>query len=233
MSIPRILGTALGGGLAWIVVAAVTGYSSEIPTVDIDTPSVPVTTTSGPVAGGTGGHPKALAALNRLDVRVEDTGHAYDRDDYPHWRVVEGRCDAAELAYKAYGEDVRTDDQCEILSGRWVSIYDGETFRSTEGMHIDHIVPLKEIHRSHTRGWTRDQRAAIANDGLNLRPVSARSNTQKGDSDPADWMPQASARCGYAIAYIGVKEKYDLSIDQDEKSAIRAGLRHCQLKGQQ
>jgi hypothetical protein len=51
--------------------------------------------------------------------------------------------------------------------------------------------------------------------------VSATSNRQKGDKDPAEWLPEREAyQCEYARAWIQVKQYYGLSVDSLEKTAL-------------
>jgi hypothetical protein len=54
-----------------------------------------------------------------------------------------------------------------------------------------------------------------------LLAVSATSNRQKGDGDPAEWLPAREAyQCEYVRAWIQVKQYYALSIDTLEKAAL-------------
>jgi hypothetical protein len=54
-----------------------------------------------------------------------------------------------------------------------------------------------------------------------LLAVSATSNRQKGDKDPAEWLPELeSYQCEYARAWIQVKQYYGLSVDSLEKAAL-------------
>lgn len=54
-----------------------------------------------------------------------------------------------------------------------------------------------------------------------LLAVSASSNRQKGDSDPAEWLPEREAyQCEYVRAWIQVKQYYGLSVDSLEKAAL-------------
>ena len=51
--------------------------------------------------------------------------------------------------------------------------------------------------------------------------MSATSNRQKGDKDPAEWLPEREAyQCEYARAWIQVKQYYGLSVDSLEKTAL-------------
>lgn len=67
--------------------------------------------------------------------------------------------------------------------------------------------------------------AAFANLCSLTRPqllaVSATSNRQKGDGDPAEWLPaREDYQCEYVRAWIQVKQYYGLSVDTLEKAAL-------------
>ncbi|MFE3179260.1 HNH endonuclease family protein [Amycolatopsis sp. NPDC059090] len=169
----------------------------------------------------------ARAALARLRVAPEDTGAHYRRADWPHWDQVAGECDARAETLKAQGTGVTTGPHCRIIGGRWTSRYDGVTVTDPGGLDIDHMVPLAEAARSGTRGWTRVQREAYANDTrLVLVAVTAKSNRAKGDQDPAKWLP-ALDRCGYVAQWVAVKAKYAMTVDPAEHDAIAGILRRC------
>ncbi|GAB1510501.1 HNH endonuclease family protein [Actinophytocola sp. KF-1] len=168
----------------------------------------------------------ALAALDGLTVAEEDTGFRYDRDQWPHWSGQGNSCNTRELALRQQGTDVRTDGECRAVDGTWVSSYDGVVIHDASEADLDHLVPLAEAARSGTRTWTRDQREAFANDLSQLVVVSATSNRQKGDQDPASWLPEQN-RCGYVIRWVLTKDKYDLTVDRDERDALRGVLTHC------
>ncbi|MEU6646071.1 HNH endonuclease family protein [Saccharomonospora sp. NPDC046836] len=179
-----------------------------------------------PETGATTDAVAALDQLASLQVRPEDTGNRYDRDDWPHWSSQGNSCNTREIALQQQGQDVRTDDECRAVAGTWLSSYDGVVMHDAGEADIDHMVPLAEAARSGSRQWTREQRAAFANDLDQLLVVTARSNRQKGDQDPATWLPEQD-RCGYAAHWVRVKAKYELSVDQAEHEALEAVLTHC------
>ena len=96
---------------------------------------------------------------------------------------------------------------------------------------IDHLVPLKEAWDSGAWRWGADERTAYANDldyVSALIAVSASSNRSKGDQDPAEWMPpRAEDSCAYATGWIGVKYRWRLAVDAQEKRALQGILRNC------
>jgi hypothetical protein len=168
----------------------------------------------------------AVTTLDGLTVAEEDTGFRYDRDQWPHWSGQGNSCNTREVALRQQGTDVVSDDECRATSGTWVSSYDGMVIHDASEADLDHLVPLAEAARSGTRKWTREQREVFANDLDQLLVVSATSNRQKGDQDPATWLPDRD-RCAYAIRWVLTKDKYDLTVDRDEVAALRGVLTHC------
>lgn len=163
--------------------------------------------------------------LSALVVAPEDTGHHYDRDQWGGWLHHGNGCDTRELILHERGSDVLRGKGCRALAGRWVSPYTGATLTDPGSIDIDHLVPLGEANRSGVRDWTPEDRAAFANDPTNLHPVESRVNRQKGDQDPARWLPDR--RCGYARQWVEVKATYGLSVDDAERAVLARVLRSC------
>jgi hypothetical protein len=188
-----------------------------------------------PVAADAGGNNRATdrvdvdavrAELAALRVAAEDTGNHYRRDDWPHWDLVAGECDARENALRTQGRDVTTGPHCTITAGRWVSPYDGVTVTSLGELDIDHMVPLAEAARSGTRAWSRADRERYANDPAVLVAVTAKANRSKGDQDPARWLPTLD-HCTYVARWITVKHSYLMTVDRAERAVITGVLNRC------
>ncbi|HVW41002.1 MAG TPA: HNH endonuclease family protein [Amycolatopsis sp.] len=176
---------------------------------------------------------QVLDQLAALQLAPEDTGNHYDRDqDWPHWdrATAAGRgCDIRDQVLQQQGHDVTTstDGKCHV-SGTWTSPYDNTTVTKTSGLQIDHVVPLKEANRSGVRGWSTTDRERFANDTRFLLAVSIRTNEQKGDQDPARWMPPNTGyRCTYVALWVQAKTAYRLTVDQAEHDALAAILGKC------
>lgn len=178
-----------------------------------------------PLAGG-------LAAL---PIAPEDTSAHYNRRDWPHWREQGDGCDTRQLVLRQQGHAVRVGANCTIIAGEWDSAYDGVIVTDPTELDIDHVVPLAEVarsgrivngHRVGPRIWSRDQRAAYANDPRVLVAVTATSNRSKGDDDPGRWLPSHD-RCHYVTWWIEIKTRYELSVDQTEHDALASVLTAC------
>jgi len=95
-------------------------------------------------------------------------------------------------------------------------------------VQIDHIVPLALAWDLGARFWTNDQRLRFANDPANLIAVAGGVNQDKGDQEPATWMPPNTAfRCQYAMQFIAVIRGYALPIDAPSAAALRDAAATC------
>ncbi|WP_241562112.1 HNH endonuclease family protein [Streptomyces hoynatensis] len=201
-------------------------------------PGSPGTSTDSPRAtGGPGatelpGLPTPEAAgdmLAGLDVAQPRPMTGYSRDRFPHWTSEEG-CTVRERVLLRDGRDVTAGEDCAPVSGRWHSPYDGADFTDPGDLDIDHVVPLANAWRSGADEWTDEQREAFANDldHPQLLAVSARSNREKGDQSPDEWLPpRAEFGCTYALAWTAVKDAYGLSVTAAEREALATLLDTC------
>jgi hypothetical protein len=154
----------------------------------------------------------------------------YSRKKFPHWGQQSGNCNTREIALERDGEDVKQDQECRAVAGKWHSVYDGKDVTSAGQVDIDHMVPLANAWRSGADKWTAARRTEFANDLTNpeLIAVSSTSNQAKGDENPAQWRPpQRNFWCTYARAWIDVKHHYTLSVTQAEKKALDEMLDTC------
>ncbi|MBK3555971.1 HNH endonuclease, partial [Streptomyces sp. MBT56] len=87
------------------------------------------------------------------------------------------------------------------------------------------MVPLAEAWDSGASAWTGARREAYANDQgahVSLVGVTARSNRQKSDQDPADWMPPSpEAQCRYVAEWVSTKLRWQLTVDDRELEALK------------
>jgi hypothetical protein len=164
----------------------------------------------------------AIASLAVAD----ESRDGYDRSLFPHWADTDkdGCNTRAEVLIEEATVPPEVDDRCRVSGGEWESYYDEVTVTEARGLDIDHMVPLAEAWDSGASEWTTDQRRAYANDldePQSLVAVTARSNRQKSDQDPATWMPPAEeARCRYITEWTAVKTRWGLSVDTEEKAKL-------------
>ena len=105
----------------------------------------------------------------------------------------------------------------------------GISFRFLQDMDIEHIVARSEAHDSGLCSQP-DQWSVFASDPLNLTVGGEHVNrTLKRDKDAADWLPDINV-CWYVKTVIAVKQKYHLSVDDDERIALQEAEVNCERR---
>jgi Protein of unknown function (DUF1524) len=191
--------------------------------------------------GAKGGQVPANAgkALKKLEVSPPGSMAGYDREDFPHWSdaqefgwdVSDSACDVREAALIRDGEAVEVGEGCDVESGRWLDPYTTRTYTDPLDIDIDHLVPLANAYRSGASEWDEAERERYANDPNNLLSVEDNANQEKGDKGPEAWKPPNRAIwCSYARRWVSVKADYALTINPQEKAALRQMLATCEKR---
>ena len=94
-------------------------------------------------------------------------------------------------------------------------------------VQIDHIVPLGAAWARGARDWPQSRRERFANDPANLLATSAAANESKSDQGPAEWLPRAAFRCAYAVKWVAVSTRYELTVTPADKSSLTVLLSRC------
>ena len=184
------------------------------------------TTTTAPAAN------TALSLLATIRIAPEYTA-GYDRELFPHWKDLDGDgCDAREnVLIRDSSIKVIVGTGCKVITGKWVSPYDGGTWTNPSDIDIDHVVALNEAWQSGAYAWTTQQRTNYANDLSDARTLMAVTdsvNQAKSDKDPAEWLPPlASYRCTYLSSWVAVKARWSLAMDPTEYSVVKSGIVAC------
>ncbi|MET9347560.1 HNH endonuclease family protein [Streptomyces termitum] len=185
--------------------------------------------------------PNAAQVLNLADavglVPVADESRAgYTRDKFKHWNsgldATDGCNTRAEVLQAEAVESPAVAAGCKLSGGLWVSYYDGQEVNDPSKLDIDHMVPLAEAWDSGASSWDAKRREAYANDqdaAASLVAVTARTNRQKADQDPATWMPPApDAQCRYIGEWTATKLRWSLAADQAEADALKVYAEACE-----
>lgn len=120
----------------------------------------------------------------------------YLRDNYKHWIDADTDCQKtrdevliaeADPAVPLVFEARQDNKQCKVISGRWTDPYTGLVFTEAKKLDVDHMVPLKNAHRSGAWEWTFKRREDYSNDLANsehLIAVDASANRSKSWKGP-------------------------------------------------
>ena len=160
---------------------------------------------------------------------------AYDRDSWRHWVDDDGDCQDARqevlIAESRSPVSFKSSRDCEVASGTWVGPYTGVEFTAPSDLDIDHMVPLANAHRSGAWAWDAAKKRAYANDlsyAGHLIATKASANRSKGARGPEDWRPALQRNwCTYAVDWITVKVRWDLSATARELGALQQMLATC------
>jgi len=121
---------------------------------------------------------------------------------------------------------------CWIEDGRWRDWYGpGRSLIAAGAVQLDHVVPLAQAWQAGAHRWPARRRRALDNDlssPLTLTAVSAVVNEAKGASPPDVWLPpDRRSHCRYAITWIAIKHRWELSITDAEPRAFAGLLERC------
>jgi hypothetical protein len=193
------------------------GSSSEDGSSTGNTPGgqPPVTNTS-----------EKLALLDSLTV-AEAQEVNYERSEWRHW--IGSPCDTRKEILKAQGTEVTTDPtSCKVTGGKWTDPYSLEAFTDASKLDIDHVIPLGYAARHGGNAWSAELKEQFANDRMHLLAVSASENRGKSDKGPSAYMPpNRDFACSYGTIWVTTASKYQLSITDDDKFALRDALQKC------
>lgn len=184
----------------------------------------------------------ALQRLEALPIKGKAPMTGYDRSQFgPAWKDVDRNgCDTRNDILR---RDLRATELkpgtkgCVVASGTLDDPYTGKQIDFVRGpqsakVQIDHVVALGNVWVSGGQRLNPEQKAAIANDPLNLLAVDGPANMQKSDKDASGWLPKNKAfRCSYVARQIAVKGKYGLSVTPAEKRAMARVLGSCPGQG--
>ena len=216
-----------------IVVAVQVGLVSQRTPQVIARADVPI------VAPGT----DVLAGISEIPVRIH--GHDYRRaafgDSWTDDSTAPGGhngCDTRndildrDLVDKTYVATKRCPNA--VATGTLYDPYTNEVIHFTRGnqvgasVQIDHLVPLALAWDLGARDWTDQMRTRFANDPANLIAVQGQANQDKGDEQPADWMPPNHAFwCQYAVQFAAVLRGYGLPVDAPSAPVLRDAAATC------
>ncbi len=130
---------------------------------------------------------------------------------------------------------------CRTSKGLWIDPYtyksaneltkENGKFGISNDLDVDHVVPLKNAHRSggwSWPSWKKEEYANYLEDKNHLLAVSASENRIKGAKGPEDYMPPAkNYHCGYLKTWIKIKMNWNLMMSQREAEFIQTKLKSC------
>lgn len=156
----------------------------------------------------------------------------YSRSQFGYgWKDTDKDCQDARtealIAQSVGTIHYKTDKNCEVVRGKWISPFSSEIIYIASTIDIDHVVPLKFAWIYGAEKWTKDKRIQFANDPANLLSVEASLNRQKGAKGIGEWLPPKN-QCQYILRFERISKKYKLEIPNDKKQQyLSIKNKHC------
>ena len=159
----------------------------------------------------------------------------YDRDDWRHWTDEDDDCQNTRhevlIAESQGAVTYKSDRQCQVDGGQWFGAFTATTVKEPSKLDVDHLVPLAIAHQSGGWAWTDEKKEQYANSldhPDHLIAVTAGANRSKGAKGPDEWRPPNEPYwCEYAVAWIRVKQTWELTATPAEVEALQDMLATC------
>lgn len=123
---------------------------------------------------------------------------------------------------------VKNENPCIVETGTWYDPYTDQWTYSAKDLQVDHMLPLKHSYITGGATWGTVKRCLFANslaDSQHLIPVNGRSNAQKGDRGPDQYLPENSRYvCTYLRDWLRIKLIWGLVILPAEGQAIEQAI---------
>ena len=180
--------------------------------------------------------PTSTATVLRVTVSaIPATLPDYDRHDWKQWTDADRDCQDARnevlIAESRTAVAYRTDRKCRVTTGEWLAPYSNTIVTDPGRLDVDHMVPLGNAHDSGAWQWSANRRAQYANyleDPQHLIAVTASANRSKGARGPDQWKPEDRTYwCQYAVDWITIKSTWELTVTQQEHTALVQMLNTC------
>jgi len=103
-------------------------------------------------------------------------------------------------------------------------------FAGAGSSRVPFVVPLREAWESGANSWSAARRSSFARSagarsaGIGL---SVETNAERGDRDPAQWLPTPAKRCVYVAKWIAVKKTWSLTVDPAEAALLGRLVATC------
>lgn len=234
IALALISGTAAANAVEATPTTSATASPEPMATIMGEPISTPVVIAVPPVKAGKVS--PVIAVLNKLAVKGRAPKTGYDRALFGDGWGNLGGCDLRNYVLKRDLTKItwRSGESCIVATGFLKDPYTAKTINFTRGVstslkvQIDHVVAVSDAWQKGAQQWSASKRVQFYNDPLNLLAVDGPTNSAKGDSDAASWLPPNKAyRCAYVARQVAVKSKYGLWVTSAEKSTIAGILAAC------
>lgn len=138
------------------------------------------------------------------------------------WLDTDGDCQNTEtetlIAHTSGLIQWASPDACDIASGQWRSWASNQSVPMSSVLVVMVVVP-KNAQESGAQDWSMEDKLVFMNDPENLIILDTASAKLRGSYGPDRWVPHQAYWCEYATRWRSVKERYGLSLSEEENGA--------------
>jgi hypothetical protein len=177
-----------------------------------------------------------LPIIENLTIAEEHTETPYNLNRFEEWGKTENKCTTREtIIIRNAQTPPLVDVDCNIFEGEWYSPYDNTVQTDQTQTTVHHTVHLKETWESGAHAWDLRTRRAYVNDTTWVHTIttgSINSVNSKADKSPDQWMPTNTKHtCDYLYAWVSVKTRWQLTVDEAEKNYLIEATEECAFNG--
>jgi hypothetical protein len=159
--------------------------------------------------------------------------------DASEWDVVDSGClsiaEQVLLARSAVDVTFADNMECVPDAGSWTDVYVGRTITRTLDAEVVMHIPVDRVWAAGGWNWTPDTRQAFLNDldhPATQQVVASGTGHNPRSQGPAQWRPgNSDSWCSYAVDWIAVSHRWNLSVTEAERTALSEMLDSCAAPG--
>lgn len=173
---------------------------------------------------------------NKVEFKLSDWAYfAPVNEENPCWttkkEVLARQAIPESLKFKDINHKETKDKSkaCTISEGTWIDPYTGDKIKSPDEMTVDHIITVTHANKMGGADWDADKKKSFANDVDNvLLAVSKDSKKARGNKSAKDFSPENKKyKCEFAKNYTIASNKYELSMEEKEKTSLSKLIVEC------
>lgn len=138
------------------------------------------------------------------------------------WQDVDGDCQDTEtevlISQIAGLIQWASPDACAISAGQWKSWASNQSVPLSSVLVVALVVPAN-AQASGAEGWDIEKKLSFMNDEENLIILDVASAKVRANYGPDRWVPHKKYWCEYATRWRNVKQRYGLTLSEEEAGA--------------